>query len=378
MISQVCHAVARTWAGRSASGRAGKHFGSTLLLLATLVFAGRATTCSAASAGTLDAVYNFSASDFCVDPTAPYVFATSGSSLQVINSSTLAVERTIALPAASYGMSMSADGSRLYLAGGSSQSVFVVDTSSWGLLPSLSVGYDARDVAMGLNNRLYVLGSRLSQIDATTGASTGPDAPVYPYSGSLRMSPDRRTLYYATFGASPGSLYQLDVSSTTPRVLWQNPTDIGENGEQLALSHDGSMLSYVCGYGYHGYQIPNFRTSDMSLLGVFPTGAYPDCLAYSAGDRYAFALHTLYPTAVDIYDLSTYAMVGQFPVVDRAEVMTTDQSGQHLFVAFDGVYNGHTEVRVYDTGMFVPEPSGACLLAMGLCGVALRRRAILR
>jgi len=94
-------------------------------------------------------------------------------------------------------------------------------------------------------------------------------------------------------------------------------------------------------------------------------------MAFSPDDRFAYALHTIYPTAVDIYDLSTFARVGQFSIVDRSKVMTMDQSGQHLFdshhlgskvmtmdqsgqhlfVAFDGVYYGHTEVRVYDTGL---------------------------
>jgi DNA-binding beta-propeller fold protein YncE len=324
---------------------------TSLPVLFLLFSLGGYKTCLAASAGAVDAVYTFSATDLFVDPFRPYVYASSGASLQVINSSTLAVERSIQLPSAAHGMTMSPDGNKLYIAGGSSQSIMVLDPNNWNLLPSLSVGDSPSDLAMGLSNRLFVLGNSLSQIDATTGASTGPDAPVYPYSGALRISPDRTTLYYADFGLSPGTLYKLDVSSTNPAILWQNGTDIGENGEQLALSLDGSMVAYVCGYGYEGYQIPNFRTSDMSLAGVFPTGAYPDCLAYSPDGKYAYALHTLYPTAVDIYDTSSYERVGQFAVVDQAKVMTADQTGQHLFIAFNGVYDGHTEVRAYDTGL---------------------------
>ena len=324
----------------------------TLLLVIFFLFSlGGYKTCLAASAGTVDAIYTFSATDFFVDPFRPYVYASSGASLQVINSSTLAVVQSIQLPTAAYGMTMSPDGNKLYIAGGSSQSILVLDPNTWSLLPSLSVGDSPTDLAMGLSNRLFVLGNSLSQIDATTGATTGPDAPVYPYGGALRISPDRTTLYYADFGLSPGTLYKLDVSTTNPAILWQNETDIGENGEQLALSLDGSMVAYVCGYGYEGYQIPNFRTSDMSLAGVFSTGAYPDCLAYSPDGKYAYALRTPYPTAVDIYDTSSYSMVGQFAVVDEAQVMTTDQTGQHLFIAFNGLYDGNTEVRAYDTGL---------------------------
>jgi DNA-binding beta-propeller fold protein YncE len=322
------------------------------------------TTCSAAAPGTLDAVYGFSANNFFVDPFQPYVYVTTSNAVKVINSGTLAIQISIPLSPPSYGMTMSPDGSKLYIAGGLSQSVAVLDTHTWNLLTNLSVGYNVQDVAMGLSNRLFVLGGRLSQIDATTGASTGPDVPVSPYSGALRMSPDRRTLYYGNFGLSPATVYKVDVSSATPTIVWQS-SGLGENGEQLALSHDGSMLAYVCGYGYLGYQIPNLRTSDMSVLGVFPTGAYPDCAAYSPDGGLAFALHTIYPTAVDIYSTTNYALVGQFSVVDRAKIMTTDQTGQHLFVGFDGVYYGHTEVRVYDTGNSPPVAGSPFIKVIG-------------
>jgi hypothetical protein len=323
--------------------------GSTVILPGIAIFFSLIgpTNCQATPAGTVDATYSFGASDFFVDPSRPYVYATSGSSLEVINSTTLAVAQSIPLPADGYGMTMSPDESKLFIAGGSSGSIFVLDTTTWTLLPSLTVADSPTDVAMGLNNRLYVLGSGIYQIDATTGASTGPYVPAdFTYSGALRISPDRTRLYYADFGLSPGSLYQFDVSTTNPVVLFVNGTDIGENGEQLALSDDGSMVAYICGYGDGGYQIPNFRTSDMSLLGVFPTGAYPNCLAYSPDGKYAYALHTPYPTAVDIYDTSSYADVGQFPVAGEAKVMTADQTGQHLFVAFG-------QVTVYDTGRSV-------------------------
>src|SRR5438477_9556181 len=243
--------------------------GSMIILLAVLILfsPGGYSTCLAATTGTVDAIYNFSANHFLVDPYRPYVYASSGNSLKVINSSTLAVEASIPLPAASYGIAMSPDGNTMYIAGGLSQSIFVLDTHTWNSLPSLSVGYSAWDLAFGLDNRLFLLGSRLSQIDAATGASAGPDAQVYTYSGALQITPDRRTAFYATFGVSPGGLYKLDVASTNLALLWQSGSDTGLNGEQLALSHNGCMVAYVCGYGYHGYQIPVFRTSDMSLLG---------------------------------------------------------------------------------------------------------------
>ncbi len=330
----------------------------------------------ASTLGTPEATYSFYASGLLADPQRPYMYATAGSQLEVVNTNTLAVAATVPLPGTAGGMAMSADGSTLYIGGPTG--VYVVNAQTDSLLSTLNLGYSVSQVAVGLNNRLYVLGSsHLSQVDATSGASTGPNVPVTIENGGIQISPDRATLYYATYGISPGSLHKINVSTTTPQVTWSNSIDIGENGLDLALSPDGSMLSYVCGYGYQGYQIPNFRTSDMSLLGTFHTGPYPNALAYSTDGRYAYALHTPYPSEVSVYDTATYQDIGQFAVADRSSLMDVDASGQDLFVSFNGIYHQDTNTSVYATGMTAPEPSALVLLgtgAIGVVGYGLRRR----
>ena len=327
----------------------------------------------ASSLGTLEATYSFHASGLLADPERPYMYATTGSELEVINTNTLSISASVSLPGTANGMAMSADGSKLYIAG--SNGVYVMNAQTDSLLPTLNLGYSVWQVAAGLNNRLYVLGNgQLAQIDASSGTSTGANVPVYVYSGGLQVSPDRKTLYYATYGLSPGSLYKIDVSTTTPQVTWSNNfVDYGENGEDLTLSPDGSMLSYVCGYGYQGYQIPNFRTSDMTVSGVFATGAYPDALAYSPDGKYAYALHTPSPTAVDVYDTASYQNVAQFAVAGQSFLMDLDASGRDLFVSFNGAYSGDTNVSVY----LIPEPSTLTLLGSAILGLTvlyLRRR----
>jgi DNA-binding beta-propeller fold protein YncE len=321
--------------------------------------------------GTLEASYNFHASGLLADPTRPYEYATTGSELEVINTNTLAITATVALPGNSYGMAMSNDGSKLYIGG--SGGVYVMDAQSHALLSTLNVG-SVSQVATGLNNRLYVLESgAIAQIDATSGASTGPTMPVDVYSGGIQISPDQKTLYYATYGLSPGSLYKMDVSTTTPSVVWGNSDTVGYNGENLTLSHNGSMIAYACGAGYYSYSIPNYRTSDMSLLGLFNTGAYPNAIAYSPDDKLAYALHSIYPTAVDVYNTATDQMVGQFAVTDESNLMNVDARGMDLFVSFNGTFNGDTDLRVYS----VPEPGTLALLgigAMSLLAYAWRRR----
>ena len=102
-----------------------------------LAFSGVESASAGASLGTLEATYSFHASDFCADPQRPYVYATAGSQLEIINTATLAVA-TVPLPGTSSGMAMSLDGSKLYVAG--QNGVYVMDAQTQTLLPSLNFG----------------------------------------------------------------------------------------------------------------------------------------------------------------------------------------------------------------------------------------------
>jgi hypothetical protein len=249
------------------------------------------------------------------------------------------------------------------------------------------VGDFASSVATGLNNRLFVatasntwFNSVVKQIDAASGLSRGPNVlnGGSVYSGALQISPDGTSLYYATYGLSPGDLYKFNVAGTTPVLLYHNSQDIGENGEQVVLSPDGSMVAYVCGYGYNGYQIPNFSAGSMSVKGVFATGAYPDALAYSPDGKFAYALHSVYPTAVDVYNTSSYALVGQFPAMDRGFDMMVDHTGQHLFASYTSTYFGQNNLVAYATAYSVPEPSTLVILASGIVFISKRGKVLKR
>jgi hypothetical protein len=285
------------------------------------------------------------------------------------------------LPNGGFGMGLSADAKFLYVAGGSSNSVYVVDLDLQSIQRTLNIGDFAVGVVAGLDNRLFVQTSASSwpnsvikQIDATTGASRGANVlgSGNVYSGEMQISPDGKTLYYANFGLSPGTLRKSDVSTTTPTVLVtkQGVNAVGSNGQQLVLSHDGSMIAYVCGASSSGYAIPNRSTVDLSTQGDFDTGAYPNAMAYSPDDRLAYALHAIYPTAIDVYDTSTNTLIKQFSAMDRGSNMIVDQSGQHLFVSYDDVYYDVSNLVAYA----VPAPGGGVLAMIGLASLRLMIR----
>jgi DNA-binding beta-propeller fold protein YncE len=312
---------------------------------------------AASTFGTLEKTYDFRASSLLLDTQRSCFYADFGSVLRIIDTNTLEVSGTVSLPNGGGDMAMSPDGSKLFIADGSG--IFVMDAQTHNILPHLNLGYAVGALAAGLNNRLFVQHStQISQIDATSGSSIGSNLPVSVHNGELQISPDRKTLYYGSTSLLPSSLYKVDVSTTTPQLLWSNTSTVGSNGKSLALSHDGSMLAYVCGIGPSGYEIPNFRTSDMSIPGSFLTGAFSKALAYSPDDKYAYASHGPNPLSVYVYDTSTYQQVTQFSVLGDAYQMAFDTSGKHLFISYSGAYGSHDELCVY----YIPEPSSIAIV----------------
>jgi len=239
-----------------------------------------------------------------------------------------------------------------------------------------------RDVEFGNQNRLFVLGAgSLTQIDATTGASAGPD--VYTglvYGGGLEISPDRDTLFYADYGVTPASLYKVNVSTTNSSLLWESPHSglAGENGQDLAISHSGAFISYACGYGQGGYQIAKYDTATMAILGSFLTGPYPREITFGHDDATAYAVHDA--GVIDRYSTQTFLPLGTFAlspggVRPEAYELKVSASGRYLFAAVRDLYRDTPRVLVYDTGVVaVPEPSGFVLAAIGLIGLVIWRQ----
>jgi WD40 repeat protein len=206
-------------------------------------------------------------------------------------------------------------------------------------------------VVVGNRNRLWVLGeNQIFQIDATTGASTGPSISGYPdnvfvYGGSLEISPDRNTLYYGQYGLSPTTMYKIDVSGIMPMRITE--TETGFNGEDLTLSHNGNFICHTNGAGLHGYEITKFRTSDFASLGAFVTGPYPTALAFSPDDRLVYASVDT-GSGIQVFDANTFISLGTIPGPEVASRLAVDSTGKYLFAGYEVYFTSFHGTRVYD------------------------------
>ena len=335
------------------------------LLCFCLTVLGRAPHADAAF-GDVVAQYRFAASSFAMDPAGPYMYATipSQNAVAIINTNTLAIENTVFVGSDPTNLAFSPDGSTAYITDSTSDFITVFNTSSQTVTNSLLLPEEPQDVVFGNQNRLFVLGqSTIFQIDATTGASAGPNLTGVSISGGeLQISPDRNSLYYGDYGISPASLYKFNISTTSPSLTWKTPFGaMGSNGQDLTISHDGSFISYATGSGQNGYQIAKIRTSDHAILGSFNIGPYPRVIAFSPDDQLAYAVHT--EGEIDLFNTNTFLGNGKILASGQATDLAVDSTGRYLFASYNDPSSGFTGIRVFDTGI-VPEPS--CLVLMGI------------
>ena len=304
---------------------------------------------SYATFGDVVARYSFPASAFAMSPTEPVMYATipSQNSVAIINTKTLEVESNVFVGSGPLNLAFSPDGSQAYIANSTSNFVAVFDTASRTVVNSFSLAEEPQDVVFGTSNRLWVLGqSHIFQIDATTGASTGPSIANSIYSGSLEISPDRKTLYYADYGLSPSTMYKYDVSGSTPVLLLQTAFgSAGSNGQDLALSHSGNYICYATGSGQNNYQIAKFRTSDFAVLGSFNTGPYPRAVTFNPDESVVYAYAD--SAGIIAFDANMFLSLGPIGGPQVATKLAVDSSGRYLFAGYNAYY-GAMETVVYD------------------------------
>ena len=301
--------------------------------------------------GSFAAEYDFSSSAMVMSPVSPYMYATAPEQnlVAIINTNTLAVEGTAYVGSQPANLAFSPDGSKAYIANRGSNFLVVFDTQTRSIIGSYLVPESPRDVVFGNQNRLFVLGTNsIFQIDATTGASTGPNfrGSGFVSGGSLEISPDRNTLYYGQGGGSPSRTYKFDASGAIPVLLRQVET--GSNGGDLTLSHDANSICHPNGAPY---QIGKYRTSDFALLGSFDTGPYPRAMAFSPDDAVVYASMGS-QSVIKVFDALTFLSAGTISAPEGANKLAVERSGRYVFAGYGAFYSPQG-TRVYDTGRSV-------------------------
>lgn len=298
------------------------------------------------------ASFPFVSGDLLAHPNLPFVFSTNSTknTVEVINSSSLSITRTIPLSGHPGDMALNADGSLLYVANFGNKSIDVIDVASLTLTRSIPLTNAPHNVVAGPDNRLYTVtenasggNRRIEQFDATTGIPTGGSFSVN--NGELNISPDRKTLYFNDYFITPSSLYRFDISTPIIQVLQHILP--GEAGLRGVLSHDGTFIALPSAYPYN---VPLYRTDDFALIRSLPGQAYLDAVAIRPDDAISYVAYS--NRVLKIVNTATLEVYGSFSLPDGPFTMTTDATGRKLFVAIPS--STLKKTIVYNVGSVMP------------------------
>jgi YVTN family beta-propeller protein len=282
----------------------------------------------------------------------------------VVDVASLSVISTIPIGSAPQGLSVSVDGSKLWVAnsGSTNSAIGVVDLNTLQVLPSLAAPKQPFDIEEGAGHRLYVTPyletfptNGIMQIDGNTGAFLSSLGSVS--TGSLlEVSQDRGLL----FVGSGGALIKYNIAIPGPSIV-QQANELGSNPQGLRLSHGGQRIVFPHGSGngagYSTFEIPTANLT--SINGTFDTDAYPGPVAFSNDDTLLY--HVVYGSnTIKLFSTETYAPLQTIQFTGNAEPqdLAIDRSGRWLFVAMAD-FQGNGDLRVFDTGRndLLPAPS---------------------
>ena len=86
-------------------------------------------------------------------------------------------------------------------------------------------------------------------------------------------------------------------------------TDIGSNGQSLAISPDGTHVAYACGSGNGSYDIWDFHPEDLESRGEWNTGAYPRAATFSRDSTTVAATNGY---MLQLYSVATHQSLGEW------------------------------------------------------------------
>lgn len=244
---------------------------------------------------------------YCDPRAAPnaYITSTYPDGVIVIDTATDQQLETIRVGASPWGIVITHDGSRAYVANSKANSVSVIDliadrTPVVATIPlqcnpqGLAISPDDTTVYADCGGNHLIL-----PIDTATNTLLGDPIPTYKnyyFSENLALSPDASIAYIGVYDVGPGGRLVGGVSfvDTATKSL-EDFLPVTGGVRNLAISPDGSKLYAVEGeYGAQGglsiIDLPTKTVTAQIPLGIFPTG-----ISISADGKTAYVVNSSIP-----------------------------------------------------------------------------------
>lgn len=286
------------------------------------------------------------------------VYAASGNSVLVVDTVNLKLLRTVTVSRSISDISLSVDGSKLWVAYTSDEpttAIGIIDLTSLTPIAELNVQTGIRRVREGLAQRLYVVDNTgaVLQLDGATGAiqkrlAENPNGLV------IEVSPDRYTLFIGDTDTAAATVRSFDVSTATP-IAAQSSQPLGNDGRSLAISHNGQALCFAVASNqnglHHSIKLP--ARDLLAAHGSFESGDVPADVAFSPDDGVVYQ-SAQFSSKVDVFDGITYKLVKSLQLTPAATAskLAVDKTNSYLFV-------GGSQLEVYRLRSENPAPASS-------------------
>jgi YVTN family beta-propeller protein len=227
--------------------------------------------------------------------------------VDVVDTATRQVVRTIAVPAGPHGLAMAPDGRRIYVSSDGDALVSVIDTQSDEIVDAVDVGQTPHGLAITPDgSRVLVAGfgtDRVLAIDTSTDRIAWQANVGRPH--NLAITPDG-TRVYAGSQAGNGALVVLDVASGGE--LSRLPLEHAPRA--LNVSPDGSTLLYTLS-NVDAVQV--LGTASNEVLGEIPSGASPHHPVFVSDGATAVVVSQT-PGTLDAFNVATRSPIESIKV----------------------------------------------------------------
>ena len=229
--------------------------------------------------------------DMVVDEAAGHIFFTSNTSTVTVTDLSGVDAQTINGLAGSSGLALSPDGSTIYVAATSANTIASIDTTSLAVTKPFT-GLSCPSSLAFAGGKLYfsygcaVGESNIGSIDVANSSPTVSTDLVNDYWYSppyfADTPPSSNVLVAGQQDMEPATIISYDVADGSPVKLAQNDSDSCENLESMAVTTDGAEVAVACGSPYH---VSTYNTADLSGIDTYGGDSpYPAAVAFSADD----------------------------------------------------------------------------------------------
>jgi YVTN family beta-propeller protein len=272
-----------------------------------------------------------------------YVTNAGSNSVSVVNVATNSVTATITVGNGPYGVSVSPDGSKVYVANSgyngtstAGSTVSVINASTNTVSATITVGIIPRGVAISPDgskvyvansgtNTVSVINSSTNTVSATITVGNGPDG--------LCVSPDGSTLYVANYGyggtSTPGSTVSVINTSTNTVTA---TIGVGTYPHSVAVSPDGSKV-YVTNNESTTVRVINTTTN--TLTNSITVGAYPAGVSVSPDGSKVYVANQGSST-VSVINSATNNVTATITVGGIPQGVSVSPDGSKVYVANRG------------------------------------------